>query len=107
MDSNGKLSCLAGTPHYIAPEIIDQKYDEKCDIWAVGVIAYQLFSLGEFPFDGPGEIQIYKQIKRQKLQLPTLKNEGSPLSQKDYFDWETMMSEDAKDFIRSLLTRNP
>ena len=38
------LNGLVGTPHYIAPEIVQGKYDEKCDIWALGVIAYQLFS---------------------------------------------------------------
>lgn len=38
--TENKLNCLVGTPHYIAPEIIDQSYDEKCDIWAIGVIAY-------------------------------------------------------------------
>jgi calcium-dependent protein kinase len=96
----------------MAPEIIDQSYDEKCDIWAVGIIAYQLFSLGEFPFDGPGEISIYKEIKRSKLFLPPSKNDKSysPKLRKEEqtkFDWETMMSEEAKDFIRLLLTRNP
>lgn len=68
--SGQKFERMVGTPHYMAPEIIEQSYDEKCDLWAVGVIAYQLFSLGEFPFDGPGEISIYKSIKKDKLYLP-------------------------------------
>ena len=39
-----KLKNLVGTPNYIAPEILRYSYDEKCDIWSLGVIAYQLFS---------------------------------------------------------------
>lgn len=50
------LNGLVGTPHYIAPEIVQGKYDEKCDIWALGVIAYQLFSQGEYPFRGANEV---------------------------------------------------
>lgn len=38
-------------PHYMAPEMLEGCYDEKCDIWAVGVLAYQLL-YGEFPFVG-------------------------------------------------------
>ena len=42
-----------GTPHYMAPELISNSgHDSKVDIWAVGVIAYKLFSCeSKFPFD--------------------------------------------------------
>ena len=30
-----------GTPYYIAPEVIDKKYDEKCDMWSCCVILYR------------------------------------------------------------------
>jgi calcium-dependent protein kinase len=46
-----------GNLHYSAPEILKGQgnYDEKCDIWSIGIITYLLFSLGEFPFDGTSE----------------------------------------------------
>ena len=50
-----KLTTFCGTPHYISPEIFSGSYDEKCDVWSLGVIAYQLFSQGEYPFDGEFE----------------------------------------------------
>ena len=40
-----------GTQLYMSPEVIDQKYDKSCDLWAVGVLTYFLLS-GNFPFDG-------------------------------------------------------
>ena len=40
-----------GTFHYMAPEILNgQKYDKRIDIWALGCILYELFTL-EFCFD--------------------------------------------------------
>lgn len=95
----------------MAPEILSRKYDEKCDIWALGVIAYQLFSQGEYPFKGANEVQIFKQARRGKFYLPKPKSEA-PVHTKyetqvhGAYDWENM-SADAKDFIKLLLTVNP
>ncbi|PNG71918.1 Calcium-dependent protein kinase 25, partial [Tetrabaena socialis] len=44
-----KLTSRSGTPAYMAPELVLQSYDEKCDIWSVGMLAYQLLT-GRFPF---------------------------------------------------------
>jgi calcium-dependent protein kinase len=33
---------MAGTYAYIAPEVLNKRYNEKCDMWSVGVIAYTL-----------------------------------------------------------------
>ena len=35
-----RLKSKVGTLYYISPEIIKGNYDEKCDIWACGVILY-------------------------------------------------------------------
>jgi hypothetical protein len=42
---------ILGTPSYIAPEILKGGgVDHRADVWAVGVVAYELFS-GRLPFD--------------------------------------------------------
>jgi len=48
------LKTLCGTAHYVAPEILDSKvkgYDQRCDIWSLGVFAYVLLG-GYPPFEG-------------------------------------------------------
>lgn len=37
--------------YYIAPEIIEGSYDERCDLWSAGVILYILVTAIP-PFDG-------------------------------------------------------
>lgn len=48
---------MKGTLLYMAPEIFDGKYDEKCDIWSCGVILYKVLS-GRFPFEASDEVEL-------------------------------------------------
>ena len=53
---------LVGSPHYIAPEVLVSQYDEKCDLWSVGVLMYILLA-NIPPFDGRDENEIIKNVK--------------------------------------------
>lgn len=55
------LSTIAGTPYYMSPEMLSGNYNEKCDIWALGVVMYVVLS-GHLPFYGKHRVDIYKKI---------------------------------------------
>lgn len=54
---------IAGTPAYMGPEAFDGKRNERTDIWAVGVIFYQLLS-GGLPYPQPDHASLIGAITR-------------------------------------------
>ena len=56
-----KLHTILGTPYYMAPEVLKGEYNEKCDIWSIGAIAYFLLS-GSEPFKGETSNSIFSKI---------------------------------------------
>ncbi|KAG4105989.1 Pkinase-domain-containing protein [Neocallimastix lanati (nom. inval.)] len=68
--SNIVPGTLYGTLDYFSPEMIESKmYDEKIDIWSLGVIMYELL-VGKTPFDDPSVNNIYSKIKRVDYHIP-------------------------------------
>ena len=67
----GWLKSFCGTPLTMAPEVLKrEKYNEKCDIWSLGVITYFLL-YDKYPFlpsreDGPGLIGLTKAATHRK-----------------------------------------
>ena len=54
---------------FIAPEILrGDEYDEKCDLWSLGVILYILF-FRKYPFNGNTENKLLQEIRNQRDQL--------------------------------------
>ncbi len=53
---------VVGSSYYIAPEVLKQKYNEKCDTWSIGVIMYMII-VGKAPFDGENDEEILENIK--------------------------------------------
>jgi len=86
-DHNMKTGC--GSPHYVAPEIVDGKeYGAKCDIWSLGVIVFTLLC-GYLPFDSLNDADLFNKISSGKFRFE------SP-----YWD---KISAEAKDLIRKIL----
>jgi calcium-dependent protein kinase len=61
-----KLKEKYGTAYYMAPEVIDTnvQYNEKCDVWSIGVILYILLS-GIPPFYGETNEEIWELVKNK------------------------------------------
>lgn len=60
---------IAGTPLYIAPEVLSLDYDQECDVWSLGVCIYQ-FLTGKIPFDGDSLEELFQRIKSGKFSVP-------------------------------------
>ena len=83
-----KLKTKVGTAYYVAPEILQGNYTEKCDIWSAGVILY-IFLSGDPPFNGPSDAVIYGKIAEMKFNFPEKK-------------WKNISNE-AKDLIMHMI----
>mmetsp|Transcript_12048 Transcript_12048/g.13792 ORF Transcript_12048/g.13792 Transcript_12048/m.13792 type:complete len:1089 (+) Transcript_12048:74-3340(+) len=86
-----------GTPYTVAPEVIRGRYDERCDIWAIGVIAFLLLS-GDPPFGGCGGSESLLAVRTNIL------NGSFQFEPAEIWD---LVSPTAKEFINTLLTTNP
>ena len=60
---------VAGTPYYIAPEVLGGRYGKECDVWSLGVLLYQIVT-GDMPFDGNNEKEVFAKIKKGHFTYP-------------------------------------
>lgn len=90
--ANGqRLTGLAGSPAYVAPEVLSGNYSEKIDIWSAGILLHALL-VGVLPFQGDSLDAVFEQIKNVELNFHT----GI---------WESI-SKPARDLIERILTRD-
>jgi serine/threonine protein kinase len=69
---------MMGTPHYIAPEILEGNVDERSEVYSVGILLYEMLT-GSVPFDGPGDQICLHHRKTQPL-APSFLNPSLPRS---------------------------
>ena len=91
MKQRERLHEMDGISYYIAPEVLEGDYDEKCDIWSCGVILYILLC-GYAPFYGENDKEIYKQVLKGEYDFPKE-------------EWQNV-SEEAKNLIKKMLEKD-
>lgn len=89
---NKRLTNRFGTVYYIAPEVLRGDYDERCDLWSIGVILYILLS-GIPPFNGRNDQEILQKVSMGHFSF-------------SHSHWDNI-SEKAKDLISQLLKFKP
>merc|ERR1719454_813507 len=91
-DANTVATTKAGTPYYVAPQVLAGKYDQASDMWSVGVIMYVLLC-GYPPFYGETDADVLTKVRLGNFTFNAA-------------DWKNV-SDDAKDLIKKLLKMNP
>ena len=87
-----KLHERMGTIYTMSPEALQGDYDEKTDVWSIGVCTYHLLS-GRRPFWGKSKDEIARKVRNGKYSL------SGP-------QWENV-SREAKTFIRCMMQFDP
>jgi NIMA (never in mitosis gene a)-related kinase len=81
---------VVGTLYYLSPELVNRTpYSFKSDVWALGVVLYELAALRQ-PFDSTSLHELLRLI---------IQGEYEPL--------DNLYSDDLKSLVRSMLTRDP
>ncbi len=70
-----QTGCLIGTPEYMAPELIDRPESVGSDIYALGVLLYQMLT-GRTPFTGSTPVAVYWKQLGEEPQPPSHINQA-------------------------------
>lgn len=88
---NNRRQTMCGTLDYLPPEMLkgtkEKFYDEKVDLWSLGVLTYE-FLVGEAPFEDT-PVMTQRRIARADMSIPSF------------------ISAEAKDLIKRLLVLDP
>jgi len=86
---NARTETRAGTPEYLAPEVIKgNKYTKAVDWWSVGILIYEMLT-GSPPFVSDQIQQLFEKIIKSQINFPKT------------------ISPDATDLITKLLQKEP
>lgn len=92
MKPGKKLAEVYGTAYYISPDVLNKSYDEKSDIWSIGVIMHVMLC-GRPPFEGTCDEEIIKKVRVGTIDLN--------------IEELASVSKEGKDLLKRMLTYDP
>lgn len=69
-DVGATLTLRVGSSEWVAPEVIEGAYTEKCDIWSLGAVVYYC-CVGYAPFSGATDLEILKKVRKAAFTFVT------------------------------------
>lgn len=90
--SDEVLHDQVGTVYTMAPELLAGDYNEKADVWSLGVITFMLLS-SSMPFYGRDRVHVIKRIIQGRYHFKARR-------------WSSV-SQEAQDFVSSCLVNDP
>jgi serine/threonine protein kinase len=70
-------SYIIGTPEYMAPELAEEDASPRSDIYALGILLYQMLT-GYVPFKGNSPLQVYLKHIQEQPTKPSVLNPAIP-----------------------------
>ena len=74
---HSQAGMIKGKLNYVAPEYLAGKLDARCDLWALGVVMYELLA-GKRLFDAPEQADILERVRSMPIPAPSQSNPEVP-----------------------------
>jgi serine/threonine protein kinase len=74
---HSQAGVIKGKLNYVAPEYLAGKLDARCDLWALGVVMYELLT-GRRLFDDPEQSTILDRVRSMPIPAPSQANREVP-----------------------------
>jgi calcium-dependent protein kinase len=84
------VSTRAGTPYYVAPQVLGGDYDQACDLWSCGVMLF-IILVGYPPFWAENDADVLKKVSQGAYSFKVE-------------DWKNI-THDAKDLVKKLIKK--
>ena len=82
IDNQRKICGVYGSAYYVAPEVLNDEYNEKCDLWSLGIIMYILLT-GRPPYYARTSSKILEQIRSSPIVITPFKVLGLSIESVD------------------------